>query len=162
MTIVYIGLGSNLGGDFASPKQNITSAINSLAKIKSIQIIRISSFYESKPIGPQDQSDYINAVIKLKTNLDSTKLLNSLQTIENHHGRIRSQYWGPRTLDLDILLFGDQIIHNDRLTIPHTEICNRAFVLVPLSEIEPDCVIPEKGIVSDLVSNVSQAELKVL
>jgi 2-amino-4-hydroxy-6-hydroxymethyldihydropteridine diphosphokinase len=162
MTIVYIGLGSNLGGDFASPKQNITSAINSLAKIKSIQIIRISSFYESKPIGPQDQSDYINAVIKLKTNLDSTKLLNSLQTIENHHGRIRSQYWGPRTLDLDILLFGDQIIHNDRLTIPHTEICNRSFVLVPLSEIEPDCVIPEKGIVSDLVSNVSQAELKVL
>jgi|TARA_B110000046_G_scaffold148037_1_gene155840 2-amino-4-hydroxy-6-hydroxymethyldihydropteridine diphosphokinase len=162
MTIVYIGLGSNLGGDFASPKQNITSAINALAKIKSIQIIRISSFYESKPIGPQDQSDYINAVIKLKTNLDSTKLLNSLQTIENHHGRIRSQYWGPRTLDLDILLFGDQIIHNDRLTIPHTEICNRAFVLVPLSEIEPDCVIPEKGIVSDLVSNVSQAELKVL
>jgi 2-amino-4-hydroxy-6-hydroxymethyldihydropteridine diphosphokinase len=162
MTIVYIGLGSNLGGDFASPKQNITSAINALAKIKSIQIIRISSFYESKPIGPQDQSDYINAVIKLKTNLDSTKLLNSLQTIENHHGRIRSQYWGPRTLDLDILLFGDQIIHNDRLTIPHTEICNRSFVLVPLSEIEPDCVIPEKGIVSDLVSNVSQAELKVL
>ena len=162
MTIVYIGLGSNLGGDFASPKQNITSAINALAKIKSIQIIRISSFYESKPIGPQDQSDYINAVIKLKTNLDSTKLLNSLQTIENHHGRIRSQYWGPRTLDLDILLFGDQIIHNDRLTIPHTEICHRAFVLVPLSEIEPDCVIPEKGIVSDLVSNVSQAELKVL
>ncbi len=162
MTIVYIGLGSNLGGDFASPKQNITSAINALAKIKSIQMIRISSFYESKPIGPQDQSDYINAVIKLKTNLDSTKLLNSLQTIENHHGRIRSQYWGPRTLDLDILLFGDQIIHNDRLTIPHTEICNRAFVLVPLSEIEPDCVIPEKGIVSDLVSNVSQAELKVL
>ena len=126
------------------------------------QIIRISSFYESKPIGPQDQSDYINAVIKLKTNLDSTKLLNSLQTIENHHGRIRSQYWGPRTLDIDILLFGDQIIHNDRLTIPHTEICNRSFVLVPLSEIEPDCVIPEKGIVSDLVSNVSQAELKVL
>ncbi|MDB9751452.1 2-amino-4-hydroxy-6-hydroxymethyldihydropteridine diphosphokinase [Gammaproteobacteria bacterium] len=162
MTIVYIGLGSNLGGDFASPKQNITSAINALAKIKSIQMIKISSFYESKPIGPQDQSDYINAVIKLKTNLDSTKLLNSLQTIENHHGRIRSQYWGPRTLDLDILLFGDQIIHNDRLTIPHTEICNRAFVLVPLSEIEPDCVIPEKGIVSDLVSNVSQAELKVL
>jgi 2-amino-4-hydroxy-6-hydroxymethyldihydropteridine diphosphokinase len=162
MTIVYIGLGSNLGGDFASPKQNITSAINALAKIKSIQMIKISSFYESKPIGPQDQSDYINAVIKLKTNLDSTKLLNSLQTIESHHGRIRSQYWGPRTLDLDILLFGDQIIHNDRLTIPHTEICNRAFVLVPLSEIEPDCVIPEKGIVSDLVSNVSQAELKVL
>ena len=162
MTIVYIGLGSNLGGDFASPKQNITSAINALAKIKSIQMIKISSFYESKPIGPQDQSDYINAVIKLKTNLDSTKLLNSLQTIENHHGRIRSQYWGPRTLDLDILLFGDQIIHNDRLTIPHTEICNRSFVLVPLSEIEPDCVIPEKGIVSDLVSNVSQAELKVL
>ena len=162
MTIVYIGVGSNLCGDFTSPKQNITSAINALAKIKSIQIIRISSFYESKPIGPQDQSDYINAVIKLETSLDPTDLLDNLQTIENHHGRERSQYWGPRTLDLDILLFGDQIIHNDRLTVPHTEICNRAFVLVPLSEIEPDCIIPEKGIVSSLVSNLIQAELKIL
>ena len=162
MIIVYIGLGSNLGGDLASPKQNITSAIDALGEIQSTHMIGASSFYESKPVGPQDQGDYINAVVKLETDLDAAKLLDSLQAIENDHGRERKQHWGPRTLDLDILLFGDQIIHNERLTIPHPEIGNRPFVLVPLVEIEPDCAIPEKGLVSDLVSKVDQAGLKVM
>lgn len=162
MIIVYIGLGSNLGGDLASPKQNITSAIDALGEIQSTQMISASSLYESKPVGPQDQADYINAVVKLETDLDAAELLDSLQAIENGHGRERKQHWGPRTLDLDILLFGDQIIHNERLTIPHSEICNRPFVLVPLAEIEPDCVIPEKGLVTDLVSKVDQAGLKLM
>ena len=162
MIIVYIGLGSNLGGDLASPKQNIASAIDALGEIQSTQMISASSFYESKPVGPQDQGDYINAVVKLETDLDETELLDSLQAIENDHGRERKQHWGPRTLDLDILLFGDQIIHDERLTIPHSELCNRPFVLVPLAEIEPDCVIPEKGQVADVVSEVDQAGLKVM
>jgi 2-amino-4-hydroxy-6-hydroxymethyldihydropteridine diphosphokinase len=162
MIIVYIGLGSNLGGDLASPKQNITSAIDALGEIQSTQMISASSLYESKPVGPQDQADYINAVVKLETDLDAAELLDSLQAIENDHGRERKQHWGPRTLDLDILLFGDQIIHNESLTIPHSEICNRPFVLVPLAEIEPDCVIPEKGLVTDLVSKIDQAELKLI
>ncbi len=162
MIIVYIGLGSNLGGDLTSPKQNIVSAIDALGEIQSTQMISVSSFYESKPVGPQDQSDYINAVVKLETDLDAAELLDSLQAIENYHGRERKQHWGPRTLDLDILLFGDQIIHNERLTIPHSEICNRPFVLVPLAEIEPDCVIPEKGLVIDLVAKVDKTGLKII
>jgi len=162
MIIAYIGLGSNLGGDFVSPKQNIASAIEALGEIQSTQMISASSLYESKPVGPQDQGDYINAVVKLETDLNATELLNSLQTIENDHGRERKQHWGPRTLDLDILLFGDQIIKNERLTVPHSEICNRPFVLVPLAEIEPDCVIPEKGLVNDLISKLDIAGLKVM
>lgn len=162
MIIVYIGLGSNLGGDLASPKQNIASAIEAVGEIQSTRMISASSFYESKPVGPQDQGDYINAVVKLETDLDATELLDNLQAIENDHGRERKQHWGPRTLDLDILLFGDQIIHNERLTVPHSEICNRPFVLVPLAEIESDCVIPDKGLVTDLISKLDQAELKVL
>lgn len=162
MIIVYIGLGSNLGGDLASPRQNIASAIDELGEIQSTQMIGASSFYESKPVGPQDQGDYINAVVKLETDLDATLLLDNLQAIENDHGRERKQHWGPRTLDLDILLFGDQFIKNDRLTIPHVEICNRPFVLVPLAEIDPDCIIPEKGLVTDLISKVDQSGLKVM
>ncbi len=162
MIIVYIGLGSNLGGDHASPKQNIVSAIDALGGIQSTQMISVSSLYESKPVGPQDQGNYINAVVKLETNLDAIELLDNLQAIENAHGRERKQHWGPRTLDLDILLFSDQVIHNERLTIPHSEIGNRPFVLVPLAEIEPDCVIPEKGLVTDLISKLDKAGLKVL
>ena len=158
MTIAFIGLGSNMN----SPRQQITTAIQSLGEIQSTQMISASSFYESKPIGPQDQDNYINAVVKLETDLVAIALLDSLQAIENDHGRERKQHWGPRTLDLDILLFGDQVIHNGRLTIPHAEICNRPFVLVPLAEINPDCVIPEKGLVTDLVSKVDQAGLTVM
>ena len=162
MIIVYIGLGSNLGGDHASPKQNIVSAIDALGGIQSTQMISVSSLYESKPVGPQDQGNYINAVVKLETNLDAIELLDNLQAIENAHGRERKQHWGPRTLDLDILLFGDHIIHDERLTIPHPEICHRSFVLVPLAEIEPECIIPEKGLVTDLVLKVDQTELKLI
>ena len=158
MTIAFIGLGSNMN----SPRQQITTAIQSLGEIQSTQMISASSLYESKPVGPQDQGDYINAVMKLETDLVAIALLDSLQAIENDHGRERKQHWGPRTLDLDILLFGDQVIHNGRLTIPHAEICNRPFVLVPLAEINPDCVIPEKGLVTDLVSKVDQAGLTVM
>ena len=158
MTIAFIGLGSNMN----SPRQQITTAIQSLGEIQSTQMISASSLYESKPVGPQDQGDYINAVVKLETDLVAIALLDSLQAIENDHGRERKQHWGPRTLDLDILLFGDQVIHNGRLTIPHAEICNRPFVLVPLAEINPDCVIPEKGLVTDLVSKVDQAGLTVM
>lgn len=158
MTIVFIGLGSNMN----SPRQQITTAIQSLGKLQSTQMISASSFYESKPVGPQDQDDYINAVVKLETDLNPTDLLDCLQAIEHGQGRERRQHWGPRTLDLDILLFGDQIIHNKRLTIPHIEMCNRPFVLVPLTEIEPDCFIPEKGLVTDLVAKLDQSGLKVM
>ncbi|MBL1142945.1 MAG: 2-amino-4-hydroxy-6-hydroxymethyldihydropteridine diphosphokinase [Proteobacteria bacterium] len=158
MTIVYIGLGSNM--DF--PEQHIITAIQSLGEIQSTRTISVSSLYKSKPVGPQDQDDYINVVAKLETGLGPLVLLDCLQTIENEHGRIRNERWGPRTLDLDILMFGDEIIQNDRLTIPHPEMLNRSFVLVPLAEIDSEIVIPGKGLVRDLLSHLDQSGLEIM
>jgi 2-amino-4-hydroxy-6-hydroxymethyldihydropteridine diphosphokinase len=158
MTIVYIGLGSNMD----LPRRHINSAIQSLGEIQSTRMISTSLLYKSKPLGPQNQDDYINAVVKLDTELEAIELLDCLQVIENEHGRVRNEHWGPRTLDLDILMFGEEIIKNDRLTVPHPEIANRSFVLVPLAEIDSACVIPEKGLVSDLLSGVDQNSLEIL
>lgn len=158
MTTVFIGLGSNLD----SPKQHITTAIESIGEIQSTHVTKVSSLYKSKPVGPQDQGDYVNAVVELETELTPLDLLDNLQTIENEHGRVRNERWGPRTLDLDILMYGEEIIQNDRLTIPHVEMINRCFVLVPLAEIIPDIHIPGKGPVNDLLNTVNQDGLEVL
>jgi len=158
MTIAYIGLGSNM----ESPRQHITTAIQSLGEIQSTRIINVSSLYKSKPMGPQNQGDYINAVVQIETEMEPTELLNCLQAIENDHGRVRAEHWGPRTIDLDILMFGNEIIQNDRLTVPHPEITNRSFVIVPLAEIDPACVVPEKGLVSDLILRIDQDGLELL
>ena len=99
MTIVYIGLGSNM----QSPKQQIKSAIKSISEIPEIQVLKASSLYKSKPVGPHGQNDYINAVIKIETEFMPLELLDCMQDIENQHGRIRKERWGPRILDLDIL-----------------------------------------------------------
>jgi 2-amino-4-hydroxy-6-hydroxymethyldihydropteridine diphosphokinase len=158
MTIVYIGLGSNM----ELPRQHITAAIQSLSDIESTRMLKVSSLYKSKPVGPLDQNDYINAVAQIETDLKPLELLDSLQTIENEHDRVRNERWGPRTLDLDILMFGEEVIQNDRLTIPHPEMGNRSFVLVPLAEIKSDCVIPGKGLLGDLISNIEQDGLEIL
>ena len=158
MTTVYIGLGSNM----ERPRQHITTAIEALGKIQSTQTVNVSSLYKSKPVGPQDQDDYVNAVAELETELMPLDLLDSLQAIENEHGRVRKEHWGPRTLDLDILMFGDEVIQNDRLTIPHPEMMNRSFVLVPLAEIKPDCFIPEKGLLNDLLTNIDRDGLEII
>ena len=158
MTTVYIGLGSNM----ELPRQHITTAIEALGKIQSTQTVNVSSLYKSKPVGPQNQDDYVNAVAELETELTPLDLLDNLQAIENEHGRVRKERWGPRTLDLDILMFGDEVIQNDRLTIPHPEMVNRSFVLVPLAEIKPDCLIPEKGLLNDLLTNIDRDGLEIL
>lgn len=158
MTIVYIGLGSNLG----SPRRHIISAIQSLGEIQFTSVTSSSSLYKSKPLGTQNQDDYVNAVVKIETDLEGIELLDCLQAIENDHGRVRNERWGPRTLDLDILMFGDDVIQNDRLTVPHPELTKRSFVLVPLVEIDAACVIPGKGLVSDLLMLVDQDGLEIL
>ncbi len=158
MTIVYIGLGSNMD----SPRQHITTAIEAFGEIQSTHIKKVSSLYRSKPVGPQDQNDYINAVVELETTLTPLDLLDKLQAIENEHGRVRNERWGPRTLDLDILMFGDAIINNERLTIPHPEMTNRSFVLMPLAEINADCLIPGKGLLSGLLANIDRDGLEIL
>lgn len=149
-TIVYLGLGSNL----AEPAKQIESARQAIAAILEVEELACSSLYRSLPMGPKDQPDYINAVMAIATCLSPQALLAKLQTIEKAHGRIRKgQRWGARTLDLDILLYGDQLIDLPELTVPHCGIAERAFVLQPLAEIAPHLVIPGKGEVADLLVN---------
>ncbi len=138
-TLAYIGLGSNL----SEPVAQVQAAIHEITNITQINVMRVSSLYLSKPMGPQDQGDYINAVLALETSLSAIKLLDALQAIENEAGRVRKENrWGARVLDLDILLFGAEIINNPRLTIPHYGIKEREFVLTPLAEIAPNLILP--------------------
>jgi 2-amino-4-hydroxy-6-hydroxymethyldihydropteridine diphosphokinase len=152
---VYIGLGSNLD----DPQSQLKKAIISLEIVPATTVVKTSSFYRSKPLGPQDQPDYINAVVELATELSAHVLLDYLQGIENEHGREREIKWGARTLDLDILLFGDEIIKDDRLQVPHVEMQHREFVLLPLHEIAPECVIPSVDTVSRLLQQVNVKDL---
>ncbi len=143
---VYIGLGSNL----EDPKAQILTAIEDIRAIAQTGLVETSSLYRSPPMGPQDQPDYINAVIGVETELSPHALLDALQQIEQKHGRIRKRHWGERTLDLDILLFADKVINDTRLTVPHPGIADRAFVVYPLAEIAPDLQIPGLGSLAEI------------
>ncbi|MEJ6123738.1 2-amino-4-hydroxy-6-hydroxymethyldihydropteridine diphosphokinase [Vibrio sp. 2-Bac 85] len=137
--ISYIGIGSNQ----AQPIEQAKQAITALSNIKDTKLLMCSSLYRSAPMGPQDQPDYINAVAKLETTLSALELLDALQVIEQEQGRERKALrWGPRTLDLDILLYADQEIENERLTVPHYGMKEREFVLYPLFEIAPTLQMP--------------------
>jgi len=143
---VYIGLGSNL----EQPQQQILTAIKDIKAIAGVTLVAQSSLYHSPPMGPQDQPDYINAVVAVETELAPLALLDALQSIEQSHGRVRKRHWGERTLDLDILLVDDRVINETRLSVPHPGIAERAFVVYPLAEIAPDLTIPGKGKLSDI------------
>lgn len=138
MVTVYIGMGSNM----ETPIQQLQTALDELHNIKNTTLINCSSFYKSKPVGPQDQADFINAVAELSTTLSALELLEALQAIEQVHQRVRERHWGPRTLDLDVLLYGEEQIENERLIVPHKEMLNRNFVLIPLFELSGDMIIP--------------------
>jgi len=154
----YIGLGSNLG----NPQIQVVSAQQELAKLPQTQLIAASSLYKSPPMGPQDQPDYINAVVGLETNLSPNDLLDHLQKIEQQHGRVKQRHWGERTLDLDILLYGQQQIEEEHLQVPHKGIAERAFVLYPLAEIAPELVIPKFGNIEKLLTLCPQDGLERL
>lgn len=159
MTIAYIGVGSNL--DY--PAVHVSQAINKLSKIENTQLIFASKLYRSKAVGMTDQPDFINAVVKLDTLLSAQNLLLKLQGIELSHGRVRGGLrFGPRTLDLDVLLFGDEIIDNSSLTVPHPRMFERAFVLVPLAEIEPTLIFPDGSGVQQCLQNIEEAECQIL
>ncbi|GHF00545.1 2-amino-4-hydroxy-6-hydroxymethyldihydropteridine diphosphokinase [Thalassotalea profundi] len=158
MTLVYIGLGSNL----SNPKQQIINALEQLEHIENTQLVTVSSLYYSRPMGPQDQPDYMNAVAALNTSLSPLKLLNNLQAIENNAGRVRKDNrWGARILDLDILLFGQEVINTDRLIIPHYGLHLREFVVIPLAEIAPELQLPDGQSISLLARNIDINGLKV-
>ena len=137
---VYIALGSNL----ASPLEQVNAAVKAIGEIPDSRIVAVSSFYRTPPLGPQDQPDYLNAAVALETTLAPEELLNHTQHIELQQGRVRkAERWGPRTLDLDIMLFGDEVINTERLTVPHYDMKNRGFMLWPLAEIAPELIFPE-------------------
>ena len=147
--IAYIGLGSKL----ISPEAQIISAKQAINALVNVQQYAFSSLYRSPPMGPQDQPDYVNAVMAIKTGLSAMELLRSLQQIELDQGRVRKdERWGARTLDLDILLYGEQVIDLPDLMVPHYGLAQRAFVVYPLQEIAPEIMVPGKGVIADLVA----------
>src|SRR5262245_41449842 len=134
MTTAYIGLGSNLG----DRQGYLDRAIQALQNHADIEVTQISSYYETEPIGgPPDQPDLLNPLIETETNLSPQELLDALRDIERDLGRVRRERYGPRTIDLDLLLYGDQVLNQPDLTIPHPRMHERGFVLEPLTEIAP-------------------------
>lgn len=138
LNFAYIGLGSNVG----DREEYIDQAIFLLKKVPDIRVVKVSSSFETEAEGVADQPPFINAAAKIETKLDPYRLLKELQRIEDTLGRDREIEWGPRTIDLDILLYEDQIISDDKLTVPHPLLHERLFALAPLSEIAPDVIHP--------------------
>jgi len=158
MNLVYLGLGSNL----SDPEQQIRKAIEQIANITEINISAVSSLYFSRPMGPQDQPDYMNAAIEIKTTLKPIALLDKLQAIENNAGRIRKENrWGARILDIDMLLYNDESIDTERLTVPHYGLQEREFVLIPLAEIDNKLMLPNGESVSTLAEKIASNGLKI-
>ncbi len=148
----YIGLGSNLG----SSVDTLKSALADLNMHPKIALKQSSRLYGSKPQGPKNQPDFVNAVAEIDTSLTPHKLLDALQSIETSHNRIRTgQHWGPRTLDLDLLLYGNRVIETQRLTVPHAHLLERSFVLYPLAEIKNDLIFPNGSALTDYLSSAS-------
>ncbi len=149
MERIYIGLGSNL----AEPVQQLRSALAALAALPHTQLLASSSFYASDPLGPADQPRYVNAVAMLDSALQPHVLLDALQRIELEQGRTRkAERWGPRTLDLDILLFGNRILDDARLQVPHYHMHARPFVLYPLAELAPELRLPDGRALDELLA----------
>ncbi len=138
MITTYIALGSNLGDS----RQLLASALAAMAELVDSELDAVSPTYRSRAIGPGQQRDYLNLVARLRTALPVTELLTALQQIEADHGRERRERWGARTLDLDILLYGDARIDTPSLTVPHPRMAERNFVLYPLTDLAPDLVLP--------------------
>ena len=141
MTLAYVGIGSNVG----QPREQVLSAFTALGRVPRTRLARHSSLYASTPLGYADQPQFVNAVAEIETGLEPAPLLQELQAIEAAHGRERSFRNAPRTLDLDLLLFGELVLRQPALTVPHPRMHERAFVLKPLLELAPDIVIPGVG-----------------
>jgi len=145
--MIFLGLGSNIG----QREANITAAITQLSEHPCIKITKTSSLYETRPVGFCDQPDFLNAVIEIDTSLSPEKLLDTCLSIELGLGRIRDIHWGPRIIDIDLLLFHDSVVQSDRLVLPHPRLHERSFVLVPLAEIAPETIIYEGNTAKDII-----------
>lgn len=158
MSRCFIGLGSNL----QQPLQQLLHARQALDKLPETRVVACSSIYQSRALTLDDepQDDYLNAVIELQTDLEPEALLDVLQGIENQQGRVREKRWGARTLDLDILLYDDRVIKSERLNVPHLEMLNRDFVLIPLYQLAPGIEIPGAGPLAVIVDKFRDHGLK--
>lgn len=157
--ISYIGIGSNQQDPVAQAQQ----AIAALQNIPHSKLVQCSSLYSSTPMGPQDQPDYVNAVAELHTELSAIALLDALQAIELNQGRVRKDNrWGPRTLDLDIILYDNQQIDSERLVVPHYGMHEREFVLYPLAQIAPDLRLPNGTHISQLTALCDKNGLTII
>ena len=154
----YIGLGSNLD----DPRGHVERALDELDGLPLTQLAAASSCYASRPVGPQDQPDFINAVARLETRLSPLALLDQLQALEQRHARVRQRHWGPRTLDLDLLAYDDRQLHHPRLRLPHPELARRAFVVIPLHELAPALELPGLGPVAGLAARQASDDLRAL
>ncbi|WP_286796436.1 2-amino-4-hydroxy-6-hydroxymethyldihydropteridine diphosphokinase [Psychrobacter sp. UBA6291] len=157
----YVGLGSNLENELGSPVEHLQQAILTMQEKKQIRAVRVSSFYTSAPMGPQDQPDFVNAVVGFETTLTAFELLAFCQALEQQAKRARLRRWGERSLDVDILLYGDIKISEPQLTIPHAGLHERNFVLLPLRELAPELIILNKPI-TDYASSDDWTGLKLL
>ena len=153
MTPAYIALGSNLG----EPAAQLQHAVDAIGKLADSQIERVSNLYRSTAVGPGEQPDYLNAVLCLATTLEPLALLDALQAIESAQGRVRSERWAARTLDLDILLYGQQRINEPRLHVPHPAMAERNFVLYPLLQVAGSNLVLPGG--TELGTLVAQCPL---
>jgi 2-amino-4-hydroxy-6-hydroxymethyldihydropteridine diphosphokinase len=148
MTVAYVGLGANIG----DPRRQLEAAIDQLKNLPDTDSVLVSGFYRSAPLAYVDQPDFLNAVAMLDTTLPAEQLLENLQKIEQQQGRERAFPNAPRTLDLDLLLYGSSVLDSPRLTLPHPRMHERAFVLAPLLELDSEISIPGKGKASTLLS----------
>ncbi len=156
--LAYIGLGSNLN----EPKQQIKTAVMALHATKDVQVVNLSSLYQSPPVDDSKQPDYINAIAQVDTHLTPLELLYVCQDIETKQHRVREKKWGARTIDLDIIIYGVQVFASKQLIIPHPEMMNRAFVLIPLAELEDDLKVPVLGPIQDLIEELGEFKLTKL
>lgn len=156
--ISYIGLGANLGAPVAS----LVSALQALRALPQSRLLAYSPLYGSAPVGPAGQPDYVNAAAALQTTLPPHALLEQLQAIENTHGRVRAERWGPRTLDLDLLLYGRDEITTSSLIVPHPELKNRNFVVIPLLALDAGLQAPGLGRLTTLPAAHDQQGLHLL
>jgi len=157
--IAYVGLGANVG----DPRRQLAEALKRLHAAVEVEVTRVSTFYRNPPLGPADQPWYVNAAARVRTRLGPEELLGLLQQVETAMGRVRGERWGPRRLDLDLLLFNGEVIFAPNLVVPHPEMHRRAFVLVPLAEIAPQAWHPvmDKS-AGDLLSELNPADRAAL
>jgi 2-amino-4-hydroxy-6-hydroxymethyldihydropteridine diphosphokinase len=153
MSRAWIGIGSNVGDRLGYMKR----ALGMVRALPGTEVLRVSSIYDTEPVGVTEQPRFLNAVAELETELPPLTLLRNLLAIEDRCGRFRRDVWGPRTMDLDLLLYDDVEIATEELTVPHPLACQRAFVLVPLAELEPELVCPRTGeTVSEKVAKLGE------